>query len=84
MHRSRLCHFVIDVSDLGQGIAFWSAGLGATEETLPVNSQPVYRQLRRPDSDIRILLQKTLTRRPPKSACTSTWRPTTSTPRSRA
>jgi hypothetical protein len=59
MHRSRLCHFVIDVSDLGQGIAFWAAALGATEETLPVNSQPVYRQLRLPDSDIRILLQKT-------------------------
>jgi predicted enzyme related to lactoylglutathione lyase len=59
MHRSRLCHFVIDVSDLGQGIGFWSAALGATEETLPVDSQPVYRRLRLPDSDIRILLQKT-------------------------
>lgn len=59
MHRSRLCHFVIDVSDLGQGIAFWSAALGTIEETLPVNSQPVYRQLRLSDSDIRILLQKT-------------------------
>jgi hypothetical protein len=35
---------LINVSDLGQGIAFWSAALGATEETLPVNSQPVYCQ----------------------------------------
>src|SRR5215831_4131069 len=59
MHRSRLCHFVIDVSDLGQGVAFWSAALNATEEPLPENSRPVYRQLRLPDSEIRILLQKT-------------------------
>src|SRR5215510_12347118 len=59
MHRSRLCHFVIDVSDLGQGVAFWAAALNATEEPLPENSRPVYRQLRLPDSEIRILLQKT-------------------------
>jgi len=59
MHRSRLCHFVIDVSDLDQGVAFWSAMLNATEEPLPQNSRPVYRRLRLPDSEIRILLQKT-------------------------
>jgi predicted enzyme related to lactoylglutathione lyase len=59
MHRSRLCHFVIDVSDLDRGVAFWSAALSATEEPLPENSRPVYRRLRLPDSDIRILLQKT-------------------------
>ena len=59
MHRSRLCHFVIDVSDLDQGVAFWSAALNATEEPLPENSRPVYRRLRLPDSAIRILLQKT-------------------------
>ncbi len=59
MHRSRLCHFVIDVPDLDQGVAFWSAALGATEEPLPEDSRPVYRRLRLPDSQIRILLQKT-------------------------
>lgn len=59
MHRSRLCHFVIDVPDLDQGVSFWSAALNATEESLPEQSRPVYRRLRLPDSEIRILLQKT-------------------------
>jgi len=59
MHRSRLCHFVIDVSDLDQGVSFWSAVLDATEEPLPANSRHIYRRLRVPDSDIRILLQRT-------------------------
>ena len=59
MHRSRLCHFVIDVPDLDQGVAFWSAALNATEETVPEQSRPIYRRLRLPDSEIRILLQKT-------------------------
>ena len=59
MHRSRLCHFVIDVSNLDHGLRFWAAALGATEEILPEASQPVYRMLRLPDSEIRILLQRT-------------------------
>jgi predicted enzyme related to lactoylglutathione lyase len=59
MHRSRLCQFVIDVPDLDQGVSFWSAALNATEESLPEQSRPVYRRLRLPDSEIRILLQKT-------------------------
>ncbi len=59
MHRSRVCHFVIDVSDLDKGTSFWSAALGAVEEPLPELSSHIYRQLRLPDSDIRILLQKT-------------------------
>ena len=59
MHRSRLCHFVIDVPDLEQGVSFWSAALNATEESLPEQSRPVYRRLRLPHSEIRILLQKT-------------------------
>ena len=59
MHRSRLCHFVIDVSDLDQGVSFWSAALNATEEPVSENSRHVYRRLRLPDSDIRILLQRT-------------------------
>ncbi len=32
IHRSRVAHFVIDVDDLGQGVAFWSAALDAKEE----------------------------------------------------
>jgi predicted enzyme related to lactoylglutathione lyase len=59
MHRSRVCHFVIDVPDPDQGVAFWSAALGAVEEPLPEISSGIYRHLRLPDSDIRILLQKT-------------------------
>ena len=59
MHRSRVAHFVIDVSDLDQGVAFWSAALGAAEEPLPETSSHIYRHLRLPDSQIRILLQKT-------------------------
>jgi hypothetical protein len=58
-HRSRLCHFVIDVDDLDQGVEFWSAALDATEEPLYPDSAKVYRQLRLPDSDIRVLLQRT-------------------------
>ena len=59
MHRSRLCHFVIDVPDLDRAVSFWSAALNATEEPLPEQSRPIYRRLRLPDSEIRILLQKT-------------------------
>lgn len=59
MHRSRLCHFVIDVPDLEQGVSFWSAALNAAEESLPEQSRTVYRRLRLTDSEIRILLQRT-------------------------
>jgi predicted enzyme related to lactoylglutathione lyase len=59
MHRSRLCQIVIDVSDLDAGVAFWSAALGAAEERISERSTPIYRRLRLPDSDIRVLLQRT-------------------------
>lgn len=59
MHRSRLCHFVVDVSDLNKGVSFWSAVLNAVEEPLSENSRHIYRRLRLPDCEIRILLQKT-------------------------
>ncbi len=59
MHRSRLCQIVIDVSDLDAGAAFWSTALGATEESISERSRPIYRRLRLPDSDIRVLLQRT-------------------------
>lgn len=58
-HRSRLCHFVIDVDDLDEGVTFWSAALDAEEESLAEESRPVYRRLHLADSDIRILLQRT-------------------------
>jgi predicted enzyme related to lactoylglutathione lyase len=58
-HRSRLCHFVIDVDDLDRGIAFWSAALDAGEEPLPEQSRHIYRRLRLPDAPIRVLLQRT-------------------------
>lgn len=58
-HRSRLAHFVIDVDDLDKGTAFWSAALDATEEPLKTDSSKVYRRLRLPDAEIRLLLQLT-------------------------
>ncbi|MFL6124962.1 VOC family protein [Actinophytocola sp.] len=58
-HVSRVAHFVIDVADLDQGVAFWSAALDATEEPINPDSSKVYRRLRLPDSEIRVLLQLT-------------------------
>lgn len=58
-HRSRLAHFVIDVDDLDAGVTFWAAALDAKEEPLSETSSQVYRRLRLPDSEIRILLQRT-------------------------
>jgi predicted enzyme related to lactoylglutathione lyase len=59
MHRSRICQFVIDVSDLDQGVAFWAAALDGEEEETSETSRHVYRRIRVPDSEIRVLLQKT-------------------------
>ena len=50
-HRRRVAQFVIDVDDLDQGVVFWSAALEA--------SSGVYRKLRLPESNVRILLQRT-------------------------
>ena len=58
-HKSRLCHIVIDVDDLERGLAFWSAALDAEEESVNPESTEVYRLLRLPDSQIRLLLQCT-------------------------
>lgn len=58
-HRSRLCQFVIDVDDLARGVAFWSAALDAEDEKVSESSGHIYRRLRLPDSEIRILLQVT-------------------------
>jgi hypothetical protein len=44
-HRTRLGHFVIDVSGLDRGVSFWSAALGAVNEPLPEISSHVYRHL---------------------------------------
>ena len=48
-----------DVPDLDTGVSFWAAALGAAEEPLPESSSRIYRHLRLPDSNIRVLLQKT-------------------------
>jgi hypothetical protein len=58
-HRSRVAHFVIDIDDLDHRVAFWSAALDAKQEPLSEASSHVYRRPRLPDSDIRILLQRT-------------------------
>jgi predicted enzyme related to lactoylglutathione lyase len=59
MHRSRILQFVIDVTNLDQGMSFWSAALDTTEVEISEASRRVYRVLRLPDSEIFILLQKT-------------------------
>ena len=58
-HRSRVCQFVIDVSDLDQGVVFWAAALDGVEEETSETSREIYRRIRLPDSEIRILLQRT-------------------------
>jgi hypothetical protein len=58
-HRSRVCQFVVDCSDLDKATEFWASALDATEEPVAPQSRHVYRQLRLPDSEIRILLQHT-------------------------
>jgi hypothetical protein len=78
MHRSRVCQFVIDVPDLDQGVAFWTAALDADEEGTFEASRQIYRRIRLPDSEIRILLQKPTTARNRKSACISIWKLTMS------
>lgn len=56
-HRSRVCHIVIDVDDLDRGVQFWGPALDAAAEPLAESSRQIYRRLRLPDSDIRVLLQ---------------------------
>lgn len=58
-YASRVAHFVIDVGNLDQGTAFWAAALEATEEPINPASRKIYRRLRLPDSEIRVLLQLT-------------------------
>lgn len=59
MHRSRVCHFVIDVPDLDFGVSFWSSALGATRVQPSEGGGRIYRRLILPNSEIQILLQKT-------------------------
>jgi predicted enzyme related to lactoylglutathione lyase len=58
-HRSRLCHLVVDCDDLDTAVRFWSAALGATEDPVNPASRHIYRRLRLPDAEIRLLLQRT-------------------------
>jgi len=59
MHRSRIAYFTIDVDDLDAAVRFWSSALGAVTEPGSPASRHIYRKLRLPDADIRILLQRT-------------------------
>ena len=53
MHRSRLCHVIIDVNDLEIGAGFWAAALG----TRVAETDPPYATLEQGAGDLRILLQ---------------------------
>ncbi len=64
-HRSRLCHFVVDVGDLDEGVRFWTGALGAKEVPVTAGSEHVYRKLKLPTSYIWVLLQLVAT---PKTA----------------
>lgn len=59
VHRSRLCHFVVDCDDLNGAVEFWRQVLGAVEEPVGEASRHVYRRLRLPDTDVRLLMQHT-------------------------
>jgi predicted enzyme related to lactoylglutathione lyase len=59
MHRSRIAYFTIDVDDLDAAVEFWSSALGATWEPGSSASRHIYRKLRLPDTEIRVLLQRT-------------------------
>ena len=59
MHKSRLCYITIDINDFEKAVEFWSRALGAELEPFATtgNSDIVYRRLKLPDNDIRVLLQ---------------------------
>jgi uncharacterized protein involved in tolerance to divalent cations/catechol 2,3-dioxygenase-like lactoylglutathione lyase family enzyme len=57
--RSRLRHFVIDCSDLDRAATFWAAALHAEHEPVDPASTHVYRKLRVPNTEVRVLLQRT-------------------------
>jgi predicted enzyme related to lactoylglutathione lyase len=59
MHRSRIAYFTIDVDDLDTAVTFWSAAVGAVTEPGGPTSRHIYRKLRLPDTEIRVLLQRT-------------------------
>jgi predicted enzyme related to lactoylglutathione lyase len=59
MHRSRIAYLTIDVCDLDAAVTFWSTALGAVTEPGGPTSRHIYRKLRVPDTEIRILLQRT-------------------------
>ncbi len=56
---NRVCHFVIDCSDLDRATEFWTTALYANVVTVNPQSTDIYRKLRLPNSDINILLQQT-------------------------
>jgi hypothetical protein len=57
-----------------RGVAFWTAALDGVEEETSETSREIYRRIRLPDSEIRILLQKPVTARYQKSECTLIWK----------
>lgn len=67
MHKSRICYITIDINDFDKGVKFYTKALGAKLEAFSTtgNSDIVYRRLKLPDSEIRILLQLV----PEKKAC---------------
>ena len=54
------------------GVTFWAAALDAKAEPLSEASSKVYRRLRLPDYEVRILLQRTDDPKSHKGACTWT------------
>ncbi len=59
MHKSRICYITIDVNDFDKAVEFYSKAFNAELEGFPTtgNSDTVYRRLKIPGSDIRLLLQ---------------------------
>ncbi len=57
MHKSRLCQLVIDVNDLDAGEAFWAGAVSGQVEPVSEASTGIYRRLKLPHTELRLLLQ---------------------------
>lgn len=67
MHDSRLCYVTIDCDDLGRAVAFWCGALHGVEEPIVGESRAVYRRLKLPHSELRLLVQRVPERKVRKS-----------------
>lgn len=56
-HKSRVAYLVIDCADLERAAQFWSAAVGGPIDVDQSFGDGIYRIVKLPDSDIRLLMQ---------------------------